>query len=259
MASPFPGMDPYLEAGHLWHTVHTHLVVHICEDLQPQVLPHYVASSEERVLVGPLEEGLEPDVGIREPARRAGGGMATAVRTSDEEIAVPTRVFIPELSTPERFVTIRDTRSHEIITAIEILSPWNKGGGYEDYRAKQREYLHSRANLVEIDLLRAGRHTVAVPLERTTPADYRICIHRAGSPEFEVIPLRLRDPLPNFYVPLRRNDADVVLHLGRIFQRVFEGGGYLFKAEYGEPPDPPLSPEDAQWADTLLREHGLRP
>ncbi len=258
MRSPFPGMDPYLEAGHLWHTVHTHLVVEICKDLQPQIVPRYVASSEERVLLGFHEGGVEPDVGVRDPSRQPAGNTAVAVRPSTEQVTPPEIISIPELSSPERFVTIRDAISHEIVTAIEILSPWNKSGGYEDYRWKQREYLHSRTNLIEIDLLRGGRHTVAVPADRCRPSAYRVTLHRAGSQDFGLISLDLRDPLPNIPVPLRRDDPEVVLQLAAVFDRVFEGGGYLYKVDYSEDPEPRLSPAEAAWADALLREHGLR-
>jgi len=33
MPSPFPGIDPYLEATHLWQGVHKHLIVAIAEAL----------------------------------------------------------------------------------------------------------------------------------------------------------------------------------------------------------------------------------
>jgi len=41
MASPFPGMDPYLE-GHLWPDVHSALASKIRQLLAPQVRPRYV-------------------------------------------------------------------------------------------------------------------------------------------------------------------------------------------------------------------------
>ena len=56
-----------------------------------------------------------------------------------------------------------------LVTAIEFLSPSNKTPGKrgrELYLRKQREMLDSPAHLVEIDLLRGGVHSTAVPLER---------------------------------------------------------------------------------------------
>jgi Protein of unknown function (DUF4058) len=37
-----------------------------------------------------------------------------------------------------------------------------------------------------------------------------------------------------------------------------EEGRYVDDIDYREYPDPPLSRDDAQWADSLLREHGRR-
>src|SRR5947208_11659654 len=51
MHRPFPGMDPYLEAPDLWTGVHVDLLFAITEDLQPQLVPRYVASKEQRVAI----------------------------------------------------------------------------------------------------------------------------------------------------------------------------------------------------------------
>jgi hypothetical protein len=42
MASPFPGMDPYLE-GDLWQEFHAKLAHEIKSQLMPQLRPKYVA------------------------------------------------------------------------------------------------------------------------------------------------------------------------------------------------------------------------
>jgi hypothetical protein len=254
MPSPFPGMDPYLETGQLWRTLHAHLVVEICKDLQPQLLPKYVASTEERVVLGPLAEESVPDVTVRDHSRRE-RAAATAPRPAAAGAAVLERIEVPDLTVPHRYVTIRDTEGFAVVTVIEVLSPWNKtGDGFEDYRAKQREALLSEASLVEIDLFRRGKHTVAVPESRTGPSDYRICIHRAGRQQFGLIRFGVRDPLPDVPVPLRHDDEDAVLHLGAVFDRGYDGGAYGYKARYERDPDPPLAGEDAAWARALLRQ-----
>jgi len=255
MKSPFPGMDPYLEAREGWRGVHLHLICEICRSLQPQLLPQYVAVLEERVVLGSLEDDISPDVRARERAAeqragRAGGGVSAVA-----EVTLPEYVDVPELEIPHRWVEVRDARTREVVTVIEVLSPSNKvGKGREDYRKKQEELLLSDANLVEIDLLRRGRHTVAVPERRVAPSDYRVCVHRAGRRRFEVVRWGVRDPLPNIGIPLRPEEPDVVLHLGDVFRRCYEEGAYAYIAEYAETPDPPFAPEDAAWADTRLQE-----
>src|SRR5260221_1511057 len=101
-------MDPYLESSRFWHTVHTHLIVKTCEALQPLLLPNYVASSEDKVILKQRERSREPDVTIRETEARSRGAVATMVRR-DVEAAVPELIEYPELSYPQRFVSIRDS------------------------------------------------------------------------------------------------------------------------------------------------------
>jgi hypothetical protein len=46
MPSPFPGMDPYLEAPEFWSEVHSRLTIGIADALAPVLRPRY------RVAVG---------------------------------------------------------------------------------------------------------------------------------------------------------------------------------------------------------------
>jgi hypothetical protein len=49
MASPFPGMDPYVEARVAWPDVRQRLIINFSENLQPHLRPHYIACIGERV------------------------------------------------------------------------------------------------------------------------------------------------------------------------------------------------------------------
>ena len=257
MLGPFPGMDPYLEAPDLWPGVHMDLLFAIAEDLQPQLVPHYVAAKEQRVVLYPLGDEFRPDVHVREREPKAmPGGVAVSVRPTADSAVVPELIDVPEMRRPHRFLAIRDARSHEVVTLIEVLSPWNKREpGRSEYRSKQAEYLLSRANLVEIDLLRGGRPTVAIPEAYLPPSPYRICIHRArpddpepGAERFELVRFGLPDVLPDLRIPLRDGDPDAVLHLDAVLTRVYEAGGYAYQVDYSRPAEPPLSPEEAAWA-----------
>jgi Protein of unknown function (DUF4058) len=254
MPSPFPGMDPYLEARRLWRGLHLQLICNIAADLQPQLVPRYVARLEERVLLAPLDEPLEPDVNIREAERDSRRGVQLLTRPATADAARPEIIEVPDLTIPHRFVEILDPEHHEVITIIEVLSPWNKTGrGRQDYRERQDALLLSEASLVEIDLLRRGPLAIALPEPLVPPSDYRICIHRAGTRRFELIRFGVRDPLPNVGIPLRYDDPDVVLRLGSVLDRCYEAGAYQYIVDYNQPPDPPLAAEDAAWASRLLR------
>lgn len=256
-------MDPYLEAADLWPGVHLDLLFAITEDLQPQIVPRYVATKEQRVVLYPLEEEFRTDVHLREGTPHpTGSGLTVAAKPPTHRLAIPEVIEVPEMRRPHRYVAIRDARTHEVVTVIEVLSPWNKRDpGRTEYREKQGHYLLSRANLVEIDLLRAGRPTVALPEAYLPPSDYRVCIHRArgDDPEsaaerFELIRFGLRDALPEIGIPLRDGDADAVLHLDAVLERVYTAGGYAYQVDYTQlPPPPPLTEGDAGWVRERTR------
>jgi hypothetical protein len=217
-------------------------------DLQPQLLPQYVASLEERLVIGPPEQEFWRDLQIGERDDTV-GTVAVATRVSTAEVTIPERIVIPELRVPHRFITIRSVDTKEVVSVIELFSPWNKvGRGREEYQRKQSQLLLSDVNLIEIDLLRRGPHTVAVPKSLLGDSDYRICIHRGAADAFEVIRLGVRQPLPNFPIPLRADDPDAVLHLGAAFERAYTAGAYPFVIDYHAAPEIPLSAEDADWA-----------
>ncbi len=49
MASPFPGMNPYLEHPEIWPGVHLLLIAALSESLAPQLRPQYTVSVEVRM------------------------------------------------------------------------------------------------------------------------------------------------------------------------------------------------------------------
>lgn len=250
MPGPFPGMDPYLEASNLWHGIHLQLINNIVADLQPQLIPRYIARPEECVFLEPLNEVFYPDATLREYSGRVPRGEGL-VRTSPTAtgISAPEIIQIPEWRAPQRFVAILDVSSRRVVTVLEVLSPWNKTSeGRKSYREKQHTVLMSEANLVEIDLLRGGRSAIAVPESLLQPSDYRVCVHRTRSDQLELVRWQVRDPLPNVAIPLRSDDSDVILHLEPVLNRCYEEGAYAYELDYDADPVPKLSHEDTLWA-----------
>ncbi len=172
------------------------------------------------------------------------------------------RVYIEHAT--EGYIEIVDVKSgHRVVTTIEVLSPTNKrpGEGQELYLQKQADMKQAGVNIVEIDLLRGGeRVLVAVPalIPPSHRTAYQICSWRAARPrQVEVFRVPLREPLPAFRVPLRPTDRDAILNVQAIVDQCYHNGGYD-DIDYRGDPDPPLSPQDAAWADALLREQGRR-
>lgn len=94
------------------------------------------------------------------------------------------------------------------------------------------------------------------PVECTTP--YRVCVVRGDKArQEEIYRVSLRERLPIFRIPLRETDKDARLDLQAIVDLAYENGGYD-DTNYRRDPIPPLSKDDAEWADKLLREQGRR-
>lgn len=206
--SPFPGMDPYLETPSLWRGVHTRLITLIADTLAPRLAPAFTVAIEERVYIAPLVE---------------------------EEVH-------------ERYLEIRDTRTHAVLTIVEVLSPANKGQGTEgrsQFMRKRRLVLGSQTHWIEIDLLRGGER----PPEVRGRGDYYALLHRSdpGAP-YEVWTASLRDRLPVIAVPTRSPVPDLGLDLQAIVETIYARGVYAEILDYDQPPPPPaLSADDAEW------------
>ena len=266
MSSPFPGMNPYLEASDEWPTIHNGMIYVLAEELNRNLPGDYVARTDARLYLEEPKRGIIPDVALlkrpRPVAASRQGGVAMLERESEAE---PETFTVLPLEISESFINIRTlTKPRRITTVIEILSPANKSGGAgrRAYLQKQREVLESDANLLEIDLLRRGRHTVAAPREGILEFgtwDYLACLNRAAVREtYEFWRIGLRQRLPRLRVPLSEGEPDASLDLQAAFDRVYDAGRFMEETDYNAPPLVPLAGEDAAWADALLREKGLR-
>jgi len=260
-------MDPYLENPVLWPGVHQGLVTYIRAALNTVLPPGYVADIGERVYIVQPERSVYPDVVVLErPLTKAqpeqgAGGIATAVACDPPLVLTYEPVEIREVFV-EILLVGEESR---VVTVIEVLSYSNKTPGHDGrklYLTKQQEILKSQTHLIEIDLLRTGEHTAAVSREELLKRckwDYLVCLHRGGQGNrFEVWPITIRQRLPRILVPLAEGDPDVVLDLQAVFNRCYDEGAYARRIDYHRDPPIPLEGEDAEWADKLLREKGLR-
>jgi hypothetical protein len=265
MPGPFPGMDPYLEKRTFWQGAHNKLLTFMETALNATLPSPYVANTETRCYIERLPETIIPDLAVSQAAQLEAVPSSSGVLV--REPYSPSVYFkVHELEIEEAYIDVLNLEDNRrIIASIELLSHTNKttrDKGRERYLEKQRRVLHSTAHLLEIDLLRAGRHTVAIApsdLKLARRYDYLVCLHRAGTgQEFEVWFNTIRERLPVIRVPLEQDIPDVPLDLQAVFDRLYEEGAYLRKIDYTQEPVPPLNAEDAAWADALLRAKGLR-
>ena len=154
----------------------------------------------------------------------------------------------------DTWIEIRRLPDERLVTAIEVLSPTNKGSsGLTDYLDKRHRLRTQGVNLVEIDLLIAGRRLpMAKPLP---PGDFFTIISRASKSELgDVYAWSIQRPLPKIPIPLEDPDPDVFLDLAEVFALAYQRGRYARLINYNRPLDLPLHPQDKEWAEKVARE-----
>ena len=270
MPSPFPGMDPWLESRGMFPGFHNRFIANLSAAMNAVLPPPYFTDIGTRVVIesDAPDRLVEPDVDVLRPADSNGsrhpagnGGVAVAVA------AEPVIVHVPRSESTEWTIDVRTgDGDDQLITTIEMLSRSNKrtGAGREEYLKKQKEMVDRRVHVVELDFLRAGQHTTAVQeaaLRRTAgPFDYHVSVWRADRPEdFEVYPILVARPLPPIAVPLTAGTPSLTIALKPVFDRTYDEASYPRRVKYDQPPDPPLTAEQAAWAAGVLREKGITP
>lgn len=242
MPSPFPGMDPYLESPTHWSDLHARLVNVLSEVIADRLPDNYFARlGEDVVLIQPdvpHRQAREPDVLIaRDPSRT--GGVATALIGGIR--VAPTTLANVEYLDPhtETFIEILRLPGQEVVTVLELLSPTNKTGeGRGFYFEKRQQLIHRKVNIVELDLIRAGRR---LELDRPLPpGDYYAFVSRGSrSPLCDVYPWTVRQSLPVLPIPLLAPDPDIEIDLEAAFQMAYQRGRYERLVRYDQPPPPP--------------------
>jgi hypothetical protein len=265
MQSPFPGMDPFIEACGLWEGFHNHLVEAIYRAIAPALPKGYTADTAVRSYVVQMEsEGknehlAKPDVAVVKPAagkkpRKKKGGVAVAEPAPGESVVM--QAFVAERF-EETFVEIYAEREERIlVTCIEALSPSNKRRGTEgwlQYERKRQAMLLGRANFIEFDLLRDGPR---MPMLTPWPdSPYALLVCRAiNAPYCRVWPAHFQRRLPVIPVPLLDPEPDLSLNLQPLLDDIYSLGRYDERIDYAQALVPPLSSADEDWVRDALRD-----
>jgi len=266
MPSPFPGMDPYLENPEIFPDLHDSFITYLRAKLQAGLPPPYYAALGRRVWIEAARRSIGPDVNLlrsgalTKSQAQPAGALAIAARPATRPVVV--KVFHDEFREPFVEIYVKTEGGRRLVTSIEVLSPSNKtpgDQGSELFLRKQRELLSGKVNLVDIDLLRGGKHATAVPLEQALAAcgsfDYHVSVHPFDDVEtYYVYPMSLKEPLATIEIPLLPGDAGVLLDLQAVFDRCYDEGPYAREIDYSESQIvPALSADQAAWVKEILR------
>ncbi len=227
MASPFPGMDPYLENDSLWPSFHHHLVTCLYQILLPGLVDRYKARVGQRQYV--TQQAL-----------------FTSIITEEHT---------------EEFIEIRQRGENRVVTLVDVVSPANKTSacGRQAYLAKRQDCKAVNANLVEIDLVLQGQATLDYSREGLPDWDYAVTVTRSTQPDrYEIYTATLQKRLPRFRLPLVSDDRDAVVDLHAAFSRAYDQGGFAALIDYARDPATALTDDDKKWLNALLKQKKLR-
>lgn len=250
--SPFPGMDPFLEDTAEWGGVHARLINSISDQLISLIPSNFSVKIDQRLyLIDGSDDSQQivPDVYItRNPS-------PVLVQATKPGMITPAALVetLNEVEIQDRYLEIRDKHNRQVITTIEVLSPFNKTlgtPGRTAFMEKRRAVTHSDTHWVEIDLLRAGER----PEVLAGKSDYYALLKRGGIlGPFEVWYFDLRDRMPTIAIPLRTPHADLPLDLQAALDDVYRRGRYVNDIDYtASVPPPRLRPADKNWVNAQI-------
>lgn len=263
MPSPFPGMDPYIEACGLWADFHNHLIEQIAWQLADVTPERYIVRTGERsylVLVeseGKASHPFLPDVSVTTPRGRKKGGKKGGTALAEPDIQAKPhvlRAFVTE-EYREKFLEIYETEPEmRLVTSIEVLSPSNKRPGTEGwdlYQRKRQSILLGNVNLVELDLLRGGQR---MPMFDPWPSSpYTLTVARARKPHACLVwEAYFQHPLPAILVPLAKPDPDLTLSLQPLIETIYRRFRYEQSIHYTAELTPSLNAEESAWCRQRL-------
>ena len=255
-------MNPYLEGR--WSDVHTRLIGYVADELGVSLPDDLTARAEEGIAVLDRDSGYRADVAVTEDLDAWKSGRAPNWPGAEGDFLATTPTMIRVPAETERWIEIHNANGC-LITVVEILSPTNKGSGRKDYQKKTADLREARVNLVEIDLLRGGQHTVAISeaayreFHPEVGGDGLVCISHQDDPALpEVYHCPLREKFPTIRVPLRLDDPVVLLDFQALMNRGYQTGRY-WKLDYTKEPEAGLGQDDRDWNEALLKAAALRP
>lgn len=258
MPSPFPGIDPYIEAQGFWEGFHQRVITYGGDALNEILPPQYVADLGEHVrmvdLAASESKQAIPDILVARQRRRT-VASSRGKRAGSTALLEPVKVRLPQIKVEVRDVWIKILRppNRTPVTMIEVLSPTNKRGeGIAEYLQKRRAAIKQKIHLVELDLLLRGER---LPMDQPLPpGDFYALVSRSEErPDSNVYAWTIRDTLPSIPIPLLRPDPDVLLDLGAVFATAYNRGRYAQSLDYTQPPSTLLKAADRAWAQRIAR------
>ncbi len=268
--SRFPGMDPFLEEDPAWQIFHGWFIRKLAEQSIAPARELGCQVDVERSIYGREPSGELVLIG--EPDVLAFSGQAETEYSGSNDIApsleAPRSVHEVLLDPDEmetykqEYIVIRDADDFaRVLAVVELLSFANKQGSYvPKYREKRSWLMASRSHFMEIDFLRDGENPSRDLFPELPKTPYFVFVARkteTGRNE-EGYAIRLQDPLPTIGLPLGPQRPDLPMDMAAAFRSAYDLSYRRSwqRDQESDIPGPPLSKEDLEWVQQVLRSDG---
>jgi hypothetical protein len=251
MQSPFPGMDPYIEACNLWGDFQHSLLHEIASYLARNTPDRYLVRTGQRsylALHDSEDKVIYPcPAHVRAAVQGGQKKRGTAMTEAAGEQPHILRAYLEE-EHREIFLNVYEAGPEQrLVTTVEVLSPSNKRPGthgWDLYQRKRLSLMVDGVNLVEIDLLRGGQR---MPMLDPWPdSPYRLMVARARKPHACLVwKGYFQRPLPTIRIPLAKPDPDISLSMQPLIESIYQRYRYAQTIDYSLPLTPPLKDEEA--------------
>jgi hypothetical protein len=252
-------MDPFIEAGE-WHDFHLSLTVGIARQIGPQLPEHYQLWTDFTTQYTDNVEERADNRSYHPEASTSLTDLGESIINDNGEgtltLTPPTKVFTAPVSR-QRHLLLRDRRDQRLITAIEVLSPANKGGSLGKHLQKLETFWRSEVTTIDIDLLRGGTNpyiTGDPEFDDNWPeAPYHV-ITTEPNRQTAVWAVGLTEKLPPIPIPLTDPDPPAILDLQRAFTELYTYSTYRRRTVEGlARVRPPLGEEQKEVLRKFLK------
>jgi hypothetical protein len=218
-----------IEAARLWAYFHKDWLLQIRALIRPQLPPeYYVFVESETILITPdapdCASASLPDMSVaRSRPTAVDDKCQSTVKATAAVIEVdePCEVFV------KYTLLIRRAPENQVVAALEILSPSNKGVAnrldLETHLRKRTSYLEAGVNLIEIDALLEGQRLLPVAMRELSKFERLAwsAFHTAGRRKLRGWGWNADQPLPNIPWSIEQN-LEVLVDLGSALDQACE-------------------------------------
>jgi hypothetical protein len=231
---PFPGrIDPWAEVGRYFHQIHAGMIGDLLTQIQdPLIELGYEAGRETSLQI---LERREPDIYVhREESTVASVPPWDYPQAAQQVLAEPGLAIdfeLPELDA----IYVRDFRSGDLVTIVEIVSPSNKEQPViSEYGERRDRLIRGGINIVEIDPTRSVKRLLQDAL--VTTYAYHVAVYLPQQLP-RIIGVDFGQPLKRVALPLRGEVVPMELQAAYDFayQQASIAGHIHSEGAYTEP------------------------